>query len=262
MAATTTGEVARPVRGDTIGAPPAEGRPVIIRRSDERIRVYVWEIPVRVSHWVNVFSIAVLAVTGLYIADPMFVSPGGSFMTNVRFVHMLAAFAFTASFILRIYWLFVGNRWSRWTAFVPVTPAQRREFIRQTGWYLFLRREVPRVLGHNALAAGTYLVVFVLFLLQTATGFALAGAHGTEPWATLFGWLSGLIGLQGVRLVHHLLMWALLAFMVHHVYSALLMDHWERNGIMSSIFSGYKFVRRREVDEARDGGMDIVELPD
>lgn len=253
-------EAAIPLPEDTIGAPPAEGRPVVIHpETDARYRIYVWQVPVRVTHWANVFSIAVLAVTGVYIADPMFVSPGGSMMTTVRFIHMVAAFVFLASGILRTYWLFAGNRWSRWTAFVPVTHSQRREMVHQIGWYLFLRREVPRVLGHNGLAAGTYLIVFFLFLLQTMTGFALAGAHGTEPWATVFGWVSGVLGLQGVRLLHHLLMWAILAFMVHHIYSALLVDHWERNGLMSSIFSGFKFVSRREVKEARDAGVAIEE---
>jgi Ni/Fe-hydrogenase 1 B-type cytochrome subunit len=74
------------------------------------------------------------------------------------------------------------------------------------------------------------------------------------------GWLPDLLGLQTVRLVHHLLMWAIVAFMVHHVYSALLVDHTERNGLMSSIFSGYKFVTLDEVIEARDSGEDIDEL--
>jgi Ni/Fe-hydrogenase 1 B-type cytochrome subunit len=63
-----------------------------------------------------------------------------------------------------------------------------------------------------------------------------------------------------MRLIHHLVMWVILAFMIHHVYSALLVDHWERNGLMSSIFSGYKFVTRGEIEEARDGGMEIEEL--
>lgn len=251
--------LARPA--DTVGAPPAEGRPVVIRPArDARFRIYVWQIPVRVTHWLTFGSIVVLSVTGGYIAEPFLVSPGGPIMATVRFLHMVAAFLFLASGLLRTYWLFAGNRWARWTAFVPVTLAQRRELIRQIGWYAFLRREAPRVLGHNGLAAGTYLVVFFLFAIQTVTGFALAGAHGTQPWATLFGWVPGLLGgLQGVRLIHHLLMWAILAFMIHHVYSALLVDHWERNGLMSSIFSGYKFVSPREVEEARDGGMEIEE---
>jgi Ni/Fe-hydrogenase 1 B-type cytochrome subunit len=68
-----------------------------------------------------------------------------------------------------------------------------------------------------------------------------------------------MFGVQGVRLIHHLLMWAILGFVVHHVYSALLVDHVERNGLMSSIFTGFKFVTRQEVIEARDGGVDLEE---
>jgi Ni/Fe-hydrogenase 1 B-type cytochrome subunit len=104
------------------------------------------------------------------------------------------------------------------------------------------------------------MVVFFLFLVQTVTGFALAGVHGTQPWEALFGWLPGILGIQTVRLIHHLLMWAIIAFMVHHAYSALLVDHWERNGLMASIFSGSKFVTRKEVQDARDGGWEVQEI--
>ena len=39
-------------------------------------------------------------------------------------------------------------------------------------------------------------------------------------------------------------MWFLIAFAIHHVYSAWLMDIKEKGGVMSSIFSGYKAVRK------------------
>jgi Ni/Fe-hydrogenase 1 B-type cytochrome subunit len=237
-----------------------DSEPIRISPRDERVRIYVWQVPVRVTHWVTVSSIIVLTVTGGYIGNPFLVPPDASIMATMRSLHMLAAFVFVSSGILRTYWLFAGNRFARWTAFVPTSRAQARELVRQTAWYLFLRPRAPRVLGHNALAAGTYLIVFSLLLLQTITGFALAGMSGREPWATLFDWVPGLLGgVQGVRTIHHFLMWAILAFMIHHVYSALLVDHWERNGLMSSIFSGFKFVTRREIDEARDGGVDVQE---
>jgi Ni/Fe-hydrogenase 1 B-type cytochrome subunit len=228
--------------------------------ASQRVRVYVWELPVRITHWIIVGTIIVLTITGAYIADPFLLPPGGSVMMTVRFVHMLAAFVFLAVGVARTYWLFAGNRFARWTAFVPTNRTQLRELVDQTGWYLFLRPNSPKVLGHNQLAAGTYIVVFLLFLIQTLTGFALVGMHGIQPWATLFGWVPDVMfGVQGVRLIHHLLMWAILAFMIHHIYSALLVDHLERNGLMSSIFSGYKFVTRHEVIEARDGGMAVEE---
>ncbi len=240
--------------GAAAGAPGAEAT---TPRDLERVRVYVWQIPVRVTHWIVVGSIVVLSVTGGYIADPFLIPPGGSVMTTMRFIHMVAAFAFLGAGLFRGYWMFAGNRFAHWRAFVPTTGVQRGEIVRQLGWYLFLRRDAARVLGHNQLATASYMVVFFLFALQTVTGLALVGVHGTEPWATLFGWVPNvLFGIQGVRVAHHLIMWAILGFLVHHVYSCVLVDHWERNGLVSSMISGYKFVTRREVAEARDGGPD------
>ena len=228
--------------------------------ASQRVRLYVWQVPVRVTHWLIVGSVAVLTVTGAYIADPFLIPPGGSVMMNVRFVHMLAAFLFIGCGVARTYWLFAGNRFAHWRAFFPTNRTQARELFHQLGWYLLVRRDAPRILGHNQLAAASYLIVFVLFGIQTVTGFALVGIHGIQPWATLFGWVPDVMfGVQGVRLIHHLVMWAILGFLVHHVYSAVLVDHFERNGLMSSIFTGYKFVTRQEVIEARDGGIAVEE---
>lgn len=246
------------------GVPPSEvGRVIdtLVPAAAQRVRVYVWEIPVRVTHWLIFGSIVVLSVTGFYIGEPFMFPPGGSVMMAMRFTHMLAAFVFLSVGLVRTYWLFAGNRFARWTAFIPTNRDQAREAGRQLGWYLFLSRHAPRVLGHNQLAASTYLIVFFLFLIQTVSGFSLVALHGIQPWATLFGWVpSVMFGEQGMRLIHHLVMWAIIAFMLHHVYSALLVDHVERNGLMSSIFTGYKFVTRQEVIEARDGGMDLEEV--
>jgi Ni/Fe-hydrogenase 1 B-type cytochrome subunit len=43
-------------------------------------------------------------------------------------------------------------------------------------------------------------------------------------------------------------MWLLLGFTVHHVYSAWLMDVKEKNGTLSSIFGGYKFVEPEDLE--------------
>lgn len=223
----------------------------------EKVRVYVWQLPVRLAHWMVFATVVVLTVTGSYIADPFLLPVSGSLMSTMRFVHMLAAYVFVAALIARVYWSFAGNRFAHWRAFLPITRTQVRELLRQTGWYLFVQRDAPKVLGHNQLAAVAYLIVFILFLIQVVTGFALAGLHGREPWASLFGWVPHLfLGVQNVRLVHHLIMWVILGFVVHHVYSSILVDHSERNGLMSSIFTGYKFVTRGEIEEARDGGID------
>jgi len=87
----------------------------------------------------------------------------------------------------------------------------------------------------------------------------LSAALGAEPVASLLGWVRELVGLQTLRLIHHLAMWAILAIAVFHIYSCILVDHIEKNGLMSSIVSGFKYPTREEVLEARDGGPELLE---
>ena len=223
-----------------------------------RLRLYVWQLPVRLTHWVTAGCIVVLSLTGGYIADPFLIPPGGAVMTVVRQVHILAAITLLASGLLRTVWLLTGNRFARWSAFFPTSRRQAMEVFRQAAFYAFLRREIPRILGHNQLAATAYLILWALLLVETVTGFALDGLIGSEPGRTGFGWILELLGPQPVRLIHHLSMWLILAISLFHLYSCVLVDHIEKNGLLSSIFSGFKYVTAEEIVEARDGGPELL----
>lgn len=225
-----------------------------------RVPLYVWQIPVRVTHWVTAGAIVVLSLTGGYIADPFLLPPGGSVMATVRLIHMVAAFALVGSLLVRMSWMLLGNRFSRWSAFIPTSRFQATEILRQAAFYAFIRRHEPKVLGHNQLAASAYVLLFGLLFIEVLTGFALDGFLEARPWAPLVSWIPELLGAQTVRLIHHASMWAILAIALFHVYSSILVDHLEKNGLVASIFSGYKFVRRDEIAEARDGGD--LELPE
>jgi Ni/Fe-hydrogenase 1 B-type cytochrome subunit len=208
-------------------------------------RVYVWEVPVRLTHWVNVLAILVLSATGFYIGNPVL---GGSvyLMAWVRGVHRITAYVFIASVALRLYWAFVGNPWASWRALVPYFWREDRRGLLQTFlYYTFLRRLPPGSVGHNPLAGLAYSAVVALMILEIVTGFALQSLGGAGWRAVVFGPVLSLLGAQSVRLVHHMIMWMLLGFMVHHIYSSILMDAEEKNGLLTSIFSGYKLVRRR-----------------
>ena len=154
-----------------------------IDRPHERVRLYIWQIPVRFTHWLTAGCIVILSVTGLYIADPFLIPPGGSVMSTVRLIHILTALTFLVSGMIRTYWLLAGNRFARWTAFIPTTKFQATELFRQAGFYGFVRKEIPKVLGHNQLAATAYLALFALLLVEVVTGFALDGLMGAEPGA-------------------------------------------------------------------------------
>jgi Ni/Fe-hydrogenase 1 B-type cytochrome subunit len=216
-----------------------------------RRRIYVWQIPVRLTHWVNVACIVLLSFTGYYIGNPYIeVSRrefyGIFFMGLMRWTHFVVAFVFVASLLLRTYWAFAGNEWASWRGLFPfLTPGGRRSMGHAIRYYFFLRREPPEVIGHNALASFTYMVIVCLYIVQVVTGFALYGQlHPVGPWDWLTSWIFLFVDNQTLRGIHHLVMWLLIAFAIHHVYSAWLVDMEEGNGLMSSIFSGFKFIRR------------------
>lgn len=217
--------------------------------------VYVWDLPVRITHWVNVAAILVLSVTGYYIANPFVGTQGPAtdqfLMGTIRFVHIATAMVFTVSVLFRLYWAFAGNRYARWSQFLPVRRGRHRALFRMLGYYIFLRKKPPAEVGHNPLAGATYTGLYVLFAIQIATGFALYSLafHGGF-WPTAFGWIVNLFGAQPVRLVHDLVMWLIIAFTIHHVYSAVLIDIEERSGLVSSIITGSKSLTPSHIAEA------------
>ena len=213
-------------------------------------RRYVWEWPVRLTHWFNVIAIIILSVTGYYIGDPFVSVPSTNsyVMGWMRFLHFVFGYIFAISWLVRIIWMFFGNRYARFSAFAPWASKQGWKHIIGTfNYYTFLRQKVPYVVGHNALAAMAYSGVFVLFLIQIVTGFALYGQFQPGSfWDSAFGWLLPIFGNQGLRLTHHIIMWLLIGFAIHHIYSGWLMDIKEKNGVMGSIFGGYKFIDPEE----------------
>jgi Ni/Fe-hydrogenase 1 B-type cytochrome subunit len=218
--------------------------------------IYVWEVPVRVTHWIIVTSIVVLAITGLYIHGPFISAPTASEaaaqMATVRFIHELAAIAFMCAFAVRFYWGFVGNSFSSWRAIIPHNREQLYWGREMAKYYLFLRRDPVPVTGHNFLAGATYTIVSIGMVGQIVTGLLLmAWVLGVPPITTFFGWGSMVPGgIQTVRMLHYLLTFLFVAFAIHHVYSAILVDYEERSGTMSSIFSGWKNIKPGRTLEA------------
>jgi Ni,Fe-hydrogenase I cytochrome b subunit len=86
----------------------------------ERVKVYVWEVPVRFTHWINAICLLALSFTGIYIGDPYTHAQSADqfIMGWMRFIHLTAAYALMMSIIIRIYWFIMGNRYSsisEWT---------------------------------------------------------------------------------------------------------------------------------------------------
>ena len=225
-------------------------------RSPELIRTYVWEWPVRLTHWLIVVSLTMLVFSGLYIGHPFLISGPSQerfVMGTVKVVHSYAAIIFTLSVLARIIWMFTGNQYASWKEFIPFTHRRRRGLIPTLGFYLFLRRDPPTFIGHNPLAGATYTLVFLVYLTMIATGFALysIGAPVDSHMRVFAALLPLFGGAQGARWTHHVGMWLLLGFAVHHIYSAIMMAMVEKKGTLESIFSGYKFFSHADFEATR-----------
>lgn len=227
----------------------------------EFIRVYVWELPVRIFHWANALAIVVLAVTGYFIAKPpaILLSAEASdvyWFGYLRATHFVAAYVFVAVMILRLYWAFVaGNKYANWRAFVPFDRRGRRDILHVIKRDILLIPEKEENLcdvsiGHNAIASISYLAMFFIALAMVFSGFGLYADNSGWWFPQLFAWVPEFLGGDFLtRSIHHVLMWVFIAFIVLHVYLVLFHDWLEGRGETSSIISGFKYLCKSRLHE-------------
>lgn len=229
------------IAADAVGGHPI-GRPT----------VYVYEAPVRICHWVNAFSIVALMVTGYLIGMPLPSVEGEAsanfVMGYIRFAHFAAGQVLAVFFIARVFWAFVGNHHSRQIFYLPAHRKQFwREMLDEIRWYAFLEQEPKKYDGHSPLARTGMFTGFTLFVAyMIITGFALySEGSGIDSWQhKLFGWVFAIWpNSQDVHTWHHLGMWALVTFVIVHIYAAIREDILSRQSIISSMVSGERQFR-------------------
>lgn len=219
-------------------------------------RVFVFSLVVRFFHWINAGAILVLGVTGFIIGNPPAIlasheAYAGYWFGMVRYIHFVTAYIFLFNLIVRIYWMFAGNRFEKWNNFIPTG----KNFVNEM-WevikidILLLRSKHIVSIGHNALAGFSYLFLFLLMIAQTITGFGLYEAMSDSWIASLFSWVVPLFGSDlEVRFWHHVFMWAFVLFTMVHIYLVFYHDYVEGRGEVSSMFGGWKFIEQSTIDE-------------
>lgn len=226
-------------------------------------RVYVWELPVRFYHWLNVLVLLTLILTGFYIANPLALlskeeATNKFTMGWVRYLHFAAAYLFFFNFLFRLYWGFVGNKYANWKQFIPIS----KRFIEEM-WtvikidILFLKNKNHQEqehlsIGHNALAGFIYFLTFIAFLVQCLTGFGLYSSMASWWFPKLFAWVPALFGGDIItRAIHHWAMWFFILFAVIHVYLVFYHDYVEGRGEISSMGGGWKFIEDEMFEQHR-----------
>jgi Ni/Fe-hydrogenase 1 B-type cytochrome subunit len=216
------------------------------------VALYVWQYPLRLFHWGLVISLAVLSFTGYYIHDPFIVGQLNHpfLMGEFRFVHEVFGMIFIALFVLRLYLFFGGNRWVGWRQYVPLRAAQWKEMWEVSKFYAFIRPTPITKIGHNAMAAFSYLGIYSLVAVEIVTGLVMFNWLRHSPnLGPLVGWIPRIISFPNIRLIHFLLMFVFIAFGVFHVHLCMLISREEKRGLMDSIFIGYKVIPEDELAE-------------
>lgn len=222
-----------------------------LKGASRQTSVYVYEVPVRIWHWVNALAIVVLCVTGYFIGAPLpsmqIAEATHQFVFGyIRFAHFAAGMILTVFFIGRIYWAFVGNSHARQLFYVPFwSGAYWKEVWFEIKWYLMIEREPKKYVGHNPLAQLAMFCFFTLgvtFMIVTGMALYSEGAGQGSFYDLAFGWVIPLMGNNShyVHTYHHLGMYWLVIFLIIHVYVAIREDIMSRQSIVSTMISGHR----------------------
>jgi Ni/Fe-hydrogenase 1 B-type cytochrome subunit len=182
--------------------------------------------PAVAMHWAHLLSFFVLLGTGLAIHAHT------NTFGNVGFerqTHFVAMFVFILTTVARIYWAFFGagsaaagelTRRPDWR-FFGLSGADWKAIPAWLAYYLFIRKTHPSIDKYNPLQKLTYSVVFPLIILVMAlTGFCMF-----QPTTDAMAGLTVLLGgLNGVRLIHYLSMWAMICIFIVHLYLVFVED--------------------------------------
>ena len=178
----------------------------------------VWDLPVRIFHWV-----LVLAMTGAYVTHRVGVEAFPYHVWCGYTVIVLVAF--------RLIWGVVGTR-----------HAQFGNFVRNPGVMLrylaaMLRGEHERFAGHNPLGAVMVVALLIALALQ-----ALCGLFGNDEifnFGPLYGYVSKARSLQLTSFHRKLFYWIAGAVAVHVL--AVLWHRWRyREALVTAMFTGRK----------------------
>lgn len=182
--------------------------------------VRVWDIPVRLFHW-----LLVLAVLAQFITAKL----GGNWMEW----HQKIGFCVLGLILFRVVWGLVGNHHARFVNFVrgPATVIQYARGL--------FKPDSSRSIGHNPIGAWSMLTLLVALAFQVGTGFfsnddiLLEGPYASTVSKALSDQLTSL----------HKLNSDLILFLIAlHVAAIIFYTVYKKEKLIKAMFSGEKII--------------------
>lgn len=197
--------------------------------------IAVWDLPIRVCHW-----LAVALVAAAYATERL----------NWMDWHVRAGYALLAVLLFRVAWGFVGGETARFARFLAPPRLAARHLA-----HLF-RRERDTEVGHNP--AGGWMVVALLALMlgQTLSGLYVSNDIADE------GPLTEIVSAplaNAIEAAHDRFLWdALLAAIVLHIAAILVYAAIKRHDLVRPVVTGRKRLRIGIRPPALAGAMRAV----
>jgi cytochrome b len=147
-------------------------------------------------------------------------------------LHIYIGYALVVGIIARLAWGLVGARSARFS-----------DMWHPAAWWNSARhlnfKSKPR-LGHDALASGVYLLVYLLLTVMAITGLGLAAIeHSMGPFNAWFGdmaWLEDLFEEP-----HELIYYLLMGFVVLHIAALIWHENKDKTPLAQAMVTGYKY---------------------
>ena len=179
------------------------------------MRVYVWDLFVRLFHWTLVVAFTVAYLT----EDPLI-------------VHVWAGYVVGMLLVARVVWGFLGSPHARFSDFL-YTPAVTFRYVRN----LVLLRSGERHLGHSP--GGGYMVILLLVFLAATVVTGLIVYGGDQQAGPLAGMFTEETG-EAVEEWHELFANITLALIFIHIAAVILASSAYRENLVRAMVTGYK----------------------
>jgi cytochrome b len=166
--------------------------------------VLVWDLPVRVFHWLLVLSFAGAWMTAESEAQQM--------------IHYAFGYTACALVLCRILWGLIGTRYARFTQFIK-GPSKTTHHIKS-----LLNRQQDHQLGHNPAGALAMVLLMVLILVLGITGY----------------WIVKDLLSERVGEVHEIIASMAMAVVTVHIAAAILMSFLQNENLIKSMVTGKK----------------------
>jgi Ni/Fe-hydrogenase 1 B-type cytochrome subunit len=218
----------------------------------------------RINHWVVAISMIVAIVTGLYIGHPYYQSfiadPAVDkyVMAWNRLAHFIVAIIFDVSSIVVAYLYFFSRFEKPYKKLIP-TFTNIKEFFDVLVNLITLNRVKKFDSSHaDSFNAIFFFVFHMLLVWMLLTGLQMY-VHGLasgissigEWWPSMLhlatDWTVGVTGgtFMDVRISHHYSMYAIIAWIIFHVYYQVWRTIFWKEGDINIVVGGNKFIEEK-----------------